>query len=226
MVRYKSRAKNKISFKKVSQNFLRAIAQVYFEKMCWFYSLKVNKKWAVEINVFCCFFNINNYILFRAIPDCLGRLGHFKNKFSDPIGQGQRHSATKRALATARKAVRDVVKKISPFFLRRTKALIKEQLPKKNDRVRCDITKVVRVYDCNVFSLLWKLQYYFLQLVIILRKSFMMCFILGSVLFSDGLSADCVSGGAGHWGCDVTAEIFREVWLSKWAHPQKLLLRC
>ncbi|XP_037535984.1 DNA excision repair protein ERCC-6-like 2 [Nematolebias whitei] len=76
-----------------------------------------------------------------AVPACLGSLGHFKNKFSDPIEQGQRHSATKRALATARKTVRDVVKKISPFFLRRTKALIKDQLPKKNDRVVfCSLT--------------------------------------------------------------------------------------
>lgn len=77
--------------------------------------------------------------LFRAIPGCLGSLGHFKNKFSDPIEQGQRHSATKRALATGRKAVRALVRKISHWFFRRTKALIKEQLPKKDDRVRLDV---------------------------------------------------------------------------------------
>ncbi|XP_071374423.1 DNA excision repair protein ERCC-6-like 2 [Centroberyx affinis] len=70
-----------------------------------------------------------------AIPGCLGSLGHFKNKFSDPIEQGQRHSATKRALAMGRKTVRALARKISPWFLRRTKALIREQLPKKNDRV-------------------------------------------------------------------------------------------
>ncbi|XP_070690463.1 DNA excision repair protein ERCC-6-like 2 [Pempheris klunzingeri] len=76
-----------------------------------------------------------------AIPGCLGSLGHFKNKFSDPIEQGQRHSATKRALATARKTVNSLVRKISHSFLRRTKALIKEQLPKKNDRVvYCSLT--------------------------------------------------------------------------------------
>ncbi|XP_053727956.1 DNA excision repair protein ERCC-6-like 2 isoform X2 [Synchiropus splendidus] len=76
-----------------------------------------------------------------AVPGCLGSLGHFKNTFSDPIEQGQRHSATKRVLATGRKAVRSLVKKISHYFLRRTKALIKEQLPKKDDRVvYCSLT--------------------------------------------------------------------------------------
>uniref|UniRef100_A0A8D3CQV3 Excision repair cross-complementation group 6-like 2 n=1 Tax=Scophthalmus maximus TaxID=52904 RepID=A0A8D3CQV3_SCOMX len=77
-----------------------------------------------------------------AIPRCLGSLGNFKNKFSDPIEQGQRHSATKRALATARKSVRALVRKISHWFLRRTKSLIKDQLPKKNDRVvYCSLTE-------------------------------------------------------------------------------------
>ncbi|XP_028270875.1 DNA excision repair protein ERCC-6-like 2 [Parambassis ranga] len=70
-----------------------------------------------------------------AVPGCLGSLGQFKNKFSDPIEQGQKHSATKRALATGRKTVKSLVKKISHCFFRRTKALIKEQLPKKDDRV-------------------------------------------------------------------------------------------
>lgn len=74
--------------------------------------------------------------LFRAIPGCLGSLGHFKSKISDPIEQGQRHSATKRSLATGRKIVKALVRKISHWFLRRNKAIIKEQLPKKDDRVR------------------------------------------------------------------------------------------
>ncbi|XP_036954302.1 DNA excision repair protein ERCC-6-like 2 isoform X2 [Acanthopagrus latus] len=76
-----------------------------------------------------------------AIPGCLGSLGHFKSKFSDPIEQGQRHSATKRSLATGRKTVRALVRKISHWFLRRNKALIKGQLPKKDDRVvYCSLT--------------------------------------------------------------------------------------
>ncbi|XP_068167707.1 DNA excision repair protein ERCC-6-like 2 [Antennarius striatus] len=76
-----------------------------------------------------------------AIPHCLGTLGHFKTKYSDPIEQGQRHTATKRALATGRKAISALVRKISHWFLRRTKALIKDQLPKKDDRVvYCSLT--------------------------------------------------------------------------------------
>lgn len=80
-----------------------------------------------------------------AIPSCLGSLGHFKSKFSDPIEQGQRHNATKRALAIGRKTVKALVKKISHRFLRRTKSLIKEQLPKKDDRVvYCSLTNFQR----------------------------------------------------------------------------------
>ncbi|KAM9821409.1 DNA excision repair protein ERCC-6-like 2 isoform 3-T3 [Syngnathus typhle] len=76
-----------------------------------------------------------------AVPGCLGNLGHFKSKVSDPIERGQRHSATKRALATARKTIKDLVRKISRCFLRRTKSLIKDQLPKKDDRVvYCSLT--------------------------------------------------------------------------------------
>lgn len=84
------------------------------------------------MHVFFVFFLIN----FRAVPGCLGSLGNFRNRFSDPIEKGLRHSATKRALATGRKTARALVRQISRWFLRRTKALITEQLPKKDDRVR------------------------------------------------------------------------------------------
>uniref|UniRef100_A0AAR2LRV0 Excision repair cross-complementation group 6-like 2 n=1 Tax=Pygocentrus nattereri TaxID=42514 RepID=A0AAR2LRV0_PYGNA len=76
-----------------------------------------------------------------AVPGCLGSLGRFKNKFSDPIEQGQKHSVTKRALAEGRKAVQTLAKRLSHWFLRRTKALISDQLPKKDDRVvYCSLT--------------------------------------------------------------------------------------
>ncbi|XP_062854395.1 DNA excision repair protein ERCC-6-like 2 [Trichomycterus rosablanca] len=70
-----------------------------------------------------------------AVPGCLGLLGSFKNRFSDPIEQGQKHSATKRTLAQGRKAVQSLAKRLCRRFLRRTKALIRDQLPKKDDRV-------------------------------------------------------------------------------------------
>uniref|UniRef100_A0A8C5BHW4 Excision repair cross-complementation group 6-like 2 n=1 Tax=Gadus morhua TaxID=8049 RepID=A0A8C5BHW4_GADMO len=80
-----------------------------------------------------------------AIPACLGSLGNFKNRYSDPVEQGQKHSATKRSLATARRAVRGLATRVSPWFLRRTKALIKDQLPKKDDRVvYCALTDFQR----------------------------------------------------------------------------------
>ncbi|XP_048065793.1 DNA excision repair protein ERCC-6-like 2 isoform X1 [Megalobrama amblycephala] len=80
-----------------------------------------------------------------AIPGCLGTLAGFKNRFSDPIEQGQKHTVTKRALAEGRKAVQELAKKLSHWFLRRTKALISDQLPKKDDRVvYCSLTDFQR----------------------------------------------------------------------------------
>lgn len=80
-----------------------------------------------------------------AIPGCLGTLAGFKNRFSDPIEQGQKHTVTKRALAEGRKAVQELAKKLSHWFLRRTKAIISDQLPKKDDRVvYCSLTDFQR----------------------------------------------------------------------------------
>nr|XP_023400449.1 DNA excision repair protein ERCC-6-like 2 isoform X2 [Loxodonta africana] len=76
-----------------------------------------------------------------AVPGLLGSRSHFKKQFSDPVEHGQRHTATKRELATGRKAMRRLAKKMSGWFLRRTKTLIKDQLPKKEDRmVYCSLT--------------------------------------------------------------------------------------
>ncbi|NXM75843.1 ER6L2 protein, partial [Serilophus lunatus] len=77
-----------------------------------------------------------------AIPGLLGSRELFKNKFSDPVEHGQRHTATKRELATGRKAMVKLSRKMSGWFLRRTKALISDQLPKKEDRiVYCSLTE-------------------------------------------------------------------------------------
>ncbi|XP_054040939.1 DNA excision repair protein ERCC-6-like 2 isoform X4 [Rissa tridactyla] len=70
-----------------------------------------------------------------AVPGLLGSRLHFKKKFSDPVEHGQRHTATKRELATGRKAMVKLARKMSGWFLRRTKVLISDQLPKKEDRV-------------------------------------------------------------------------------------------
>ncbi|KAK4816856.1 hypothetical protein QYF61_023978 [Mycteria americana] len=77
-----------------------------------------------------------------AVPGLLGSRLHFKKKFSDPVEHGQRHTATKRELATGRKAMVKLARKMSGWFLRRTKALINDQLPKKEDRmVYCSLTE-------------------------------------------------------------------------------------
>ncbi|KAK9408260.1 DNA excision repair protein ERCC-6-like 2 [Crotalus adamanteus] len=80
-----------------------------------------------------------------AVPGLLGSEASFKTKISDPVELGQRHSATKRELATGRKAMARLAQKLSGYFLRRTKALISDQLPKKEDRmVYCYLTEFQR----------------------------------------------------------------------------------
>ncbi|XP_077028252.1 DNA excision repair protein ERCC-6-like 2 isoform X3 [Agelaius phoeniceus] len=80
-----------------------------------------------------------------AVPGLLGSRVHFKKKFSDPVEHGQRHTATKRELATGRKAMVNLARIMSGWFLRRTKALISDQLPKKEDRmVFCSLTEFQR----------------------------------------------------------------------------------
>ncbi|XP_043370239.1 DNA excision repair protein ERCC-6-like 2 isoform X3 [Dermochelys coriacea] len=77
-----------------------------------------------------------------AIPGLLGSRTHFKKEFSDPVEHGQRHTATKRELATGRKAMQKLARKMSGCFLRRTKTFISDQLPKKEDRtVYCSLTE-------------------------------------------------------------------------------------
>lgn len=88
--------------------------------------------------------------LWRAVPGLLGSRIHFKKQFSDPVEHGQRHTATKRELATGRKAMQKLAKKMSGWFLRRTKTLIKDQLPKKEDRVR------IAIISCCLLFFSWK----------------------------------------------------------------------
>eukprot|EP00062_Callorhinchus_milii_P014604 gi/632963968/ref/XP_007898171.1/ PREDICTED: putative DNA repair and recombination protein RAD26-like [Callorhinchus milii] len=77
-----------------------------------------------------------------AVTGCLGNRSRFKEDFGNPIEFGQRHTATKRELAMGRKAMRKLAKQMSYWFLRRTKAIISDQLPKKDDRVvYCSLTE-------------------------------------------------------------------------------------
>lgn len=115
------------------------------------------------------------------MPGLLGSRIQFKKQFSDPVEHGQRHTATKRELATGRKAMQRLATKMSGWFLRRTKTLIKDQLPKKEDRVRTAFVYIIKFLSfcflkiflserksdfmvlwniiCAIYSL-WKKNYY------------------------------------------------------------------
>lgn len=59
-----------------------------------------------------------------------------KAKVAEPLKLGQSHNATVYELARARQTANNLVENLLPqFFLRRMKTLIKDQLPKKSDRV-------------------------------------------------------------------------------------------
>ena len=69
-------------------------------------------------------------------PGKLGPVSTWKQKVCVPLKLGQSHDATQYELATARKTAKSLVQFLLPqFFIRRTKALIRHQLPKKSDRV-------------------------------------------------------------------------------------------
>ncbi|KAH8920948.1 hypothetical protein BT69DRAFT_371018 [Atractiella rhizophila] len=81
-------------------------------------------------------------ILDWANPGCVGNLKLWKTWVSDPISSAQRKGATTMDLSTGRARAHGLVTGLLPhFFLRRTKALIVEQLPKKTDlAVFCRLT--------------------------------------------------------------------------------------
>ncbi|XP_028390617.1 DNA excision repair protein ERCC-6-like 2 isoform X2 [Dendronephthya gigantea] len=74
-------------------------------------------------------------VLDWATPGCLGDKEDFINDFGKPIMQGQRFDGTKRELATGRKKTQEFQSLIDRWCLRRTKALIADQLPQKDQKV-------------------------------------------------------------------------------------------
>ncbi|XP_069126621.1 DNA excision repair protein ERCC-6-like 2 isoform X2 [Argopecten irradians] len=80
-------------------------------------------------------------ILDWAQPGCLGVLSDFKEDYVDPIEKGQKKTATKRELAFARKKNQEFAERRNKMLLRRTKDLISQQLPNKDDNiVFCKLT--------------------------------------------------------------------------------------
>ncbi|KAI9370446.1 P-loop containing nucleoside triphosphate hydrolase protein [Aspergillus egyptiacus] len=76
-------------------------------------------------------------------PGRLGPVTTWKRTISEPLKIGQSHDATVEQLRKARVTARKLVDNLLPqFFLRRTKALLADQLPKKVDRVVfCPLTE-------------------------------------------------------------------------------------
>jgi DNA excision repair protein ERCC-6-like 2 len=76
-------------------------------------------------------------------PGRLGPISTWKASICDPLELGQSHDATVYQLSRARKTAKKLVENLLPqFFLRRMKTLIKDQLPKKSDRVVfCPLTE-------------------------------------------------------------------------------------
>lgn len=69
-------------------------------------------------------------------PGHFGPISTWKASICEPLKLGQSHDATVYQLARARKTAKSLVENLLPqFFLRRMKTLIKDQLPKKSDRV-------------------------------------------------------------------------------------------
>ncbi|KAF2168470.1 hypothetical protein M409DRAFT_65439 [Zasmidium cellare ATCC 36951] len=76
-------------------------------------------------------------------PGALGPISQWKSSICVPLKIGQSHDATYSQLAKARRIATKLAKHLLPrFFIRRTKALIAHQLPKKSDRVIfCPLTE-------------------------------------------------------------------------------------
>ncbi|KAJ3344095.1 hypothetical protein HDU93_003258 [Gonapodya sp. JEL0774] len=90
-----------------------------------------------------------------AVPGCVGRIEDFNRLVSAPLKRGQKHSATvlelAEARATALKFNETIVRR---WMLRRTKNVIRDQLPKKEDViVMCPVTKtMMKAYNCMLDS--------------------------------------------------------------------------
>lgn len=76
-------------------------------------------------------------------PGRFGPISTWRASICDPLELGQSHNATVYQLSRARKTAKKLVENLLPqFFLRRMKTLIKDQLPKKSDRVIfCPLTQ-------------------------------------------------------------------------------------
>ncbi|KIW37300.1 uncharacterized protein PV06_10640 [Exophiala oligosperma] len=120
-----------------------------------------------------------------ANPGKLDPITAWKNTVCIPLKLGQSHNASNYELARARKTAKMLVTNLLPhFFLRRMKALIRAQLPKKTDRVVfCPLTLTqAKAYEEFLRS----------DIVSYIRESGRLC--------------DCRSGKKARWCCNMVLE--------------------
>ena len=95
-----------------------------------------------------------------------GEKGNFKKSYVAPIGVGHQITATVEQVNVARRKLERLCQRLRPVLLRRTKAIIRDQLPLKNDRVLfCDISQAQRdayngLLDSNDFRFLYDTALY------------------------------------------------------------------
>jgi SNF2 family DNA or RNA helicase len=118
-------------------------------------------------------------------PGRFGPVSTWKASICEPLKLGQSHDATVYQLSRARKTAKKLVENLLPqFFLRRMKTLIKDQLPKKSDRVVfCPLTNTqASAYEKYLDS----------DIVQLIKNSGDLC--------------DCGSGKKAGWCCHTTLE--------------------
>ncbi|RMZ87670.1 hypothetical protein DV736_g5099, partial [Chaetothyriales sp. CBS 134916] len=125
-------------------------------------------------------------------PGDLGPISTWKASICVPLKLGQSHNASNYELARARKTAKLLVRNLLPrFFLRRTKVLIRDQLPKKSDRVVfCPLTEI----QANAYQ-----QFLASDIVTSIKHSSELCF--------------CGSNKKQGWCCEATTEDGR-----RWQH--------
>lgn len=126
-------------------------------------------------------------------PNKLGSSKDWSSAVTEPLKRGQSHDATLIQLGKARRIARSLVQNLLPrFFLRRTKALIADQLPRKYDRVVfCPLTKT-------------QAEAY---------KTFLACDMVQSIKRATE-SCDCSSGLNRGWCCHAIVPGFEDKWQS------------
>ena len=135
-------------------------------------------------------------------PGGLGPITTWRTSVCEPLKLGQSHDASNYQLARARKTAKSLVQNLLPnFFLRRTKDLIRDQLPKKTDRVVfCPLTET----QASAYQR-------FLDSEIVQK------------IKNSGQKCHCGSGKAAGWCCDMYLED-GSTWQS-WVFPAIMTLQ-